>query len=369
MPINEQERISELHSYKILDSLPERDVDDLVELAAAICNTPVSFVSFIDSTRQWFKSKKGVDLTEVPITDTICQHLLHDPGEVLVINDTSKDDRLKNNPFICGKPPVRFYAGAPIASPNGHVIGSICIVDHKPRKITNTRKKALMLLAKKAMDLLETRKQLIEKTDRIAFNAITFNKIADQAPGAIYQFEINPEGKMLISFLSKGIINLHEHHIAKDLIAHPELLFKVILDEDQEMVNKSFQESYKMLSDWQVEYRVKAKDGSIKWHWGIARPERMPNGTVVWYGTIQDITEKKEYVNSLEQMLFDISHVMRRPISTMAGLTHVLQLENSNISTLTEYIEKLKSISSELDKYTRTLNEKYSAIKLKFTGK
>ena len=115
--MNEQNRLQELKSYKILDTLPEKELDELAEIASVICDTPISLVSFIDEKRQWFKARKGIEAQETPREDAFCQHTLQTPKEVLVVNDPLNDERFKNNPLVLGNPHIRFYAGAPLETP------------------------------------------------------------------------------------------------------------------------------------------------------------------------------------------------------------------------------------------------------------
>ncbi|MEO6454425.1 MAG: GAF domain-containing protein, partial [Ginsengibacter sp.] len=178
--MNEQERVAELKRYKILDTPSEQELDELVEIASAICGTPISLITFIDDTRQWFKAKKGVeDIQEVPREISLCQHVLHYSKSVLVAEDTLHDERFKNNPMVTGNPYIRFYAGAPLKSPNGHVIGTLCVIDNKAHNINEDQKRALVLLAKKVMDYLETRNILLEQSDKIEFNASRLKKLTD----------------------------------------------------------------------------------------------------------------------------------------------------------------------------------------------
>ncbi|QCR23573.1 PAS domain-containing protein [Pontibacter sp. SGAir0037] len=362
--MSEENRLKELNAYQILDTLPEQELDELAEIASAICDTPISLMSFIDDRRQWFKAKKGINIAETPRQDAFCQHALHNPKEVLVVVDPLNDDRFKNNPLVLGSPYIRFYAGAPLETPTGNVLGTLCVIDDKPREISENQKKALKLLAKKAIDYLEFRKILLEQGDRIELSAARLKKLTDLAPGAIYQFEMTANGKMSFTFLSKGIAEIHPDLDPEELKQKPELGFGAIHPEDLPVVQQSIQESFIHLTSWDMEYRVVSKNGTISWHWANANPEKQEDGTVVWYGTFQDITDRKEYIKALEQILHDISHVMRRPVATMLGLTSAIEKEVLNEKTLLEYLKHIKTVSKEMDDYIRALNDVYHSIKL-----
>jgi hypothetical protein len=357
--MDEQKRLLELLDYKILDTPPEKDLDELAEIASAICDTPMSLLTFIDDKRQWFKAVKGMSDKETLRQDSFCQHTLNKPKDVLVVEDPLNDERFRNNPYVLGSPHIRFYAGAPLETARGHVLGTLCIIDSKPHEISGNQRKALQLLAKKAMEYLNTRKLLIEQGEKIESNAKLLKNLTDQAPGTIFQFEMSPEGHIAFPFVSEGISRLHARLTPEVVKRQPEKVFDVIHEDDQAKVHSSIRDALTTLVPWNVEFRVRAANGTVAWYWVNARPERKDNGTVVMYGTFQDITDRKEYEEALEQMTFDISHVLRRPVTTMLGLTSMIEKETLDEGLLRQYMGHLKSVSAEMDSFTRKLNAVY----------
>ena len=158
VPVDDEQRLEDLYSYNLLDSKPEDDYDDLVELAGYICGCPISLITLIDKDRQWFKSKRGMDNSETSRKDSFCSHAILN-NEIMTVVDASVDERFHDNPLVTGKPGIRFYAGSPIISAAGYKLGTICVIDHKPKTLTAEQQKALTQLAKQVSRLLELRKK------------------------------------------------------------------------------------------------------------------------------------------------------------------------------------------------------------------
>ena len=163
VPENESLRLATLSSYDVLDTAPEVSFDEITELAAEILQCPVSFIEFMDADRQWFKSKYGLpdDYVETPRDIAICNTVICQ-GDLLYVPDLSDDDRFKNNPLVESEPNIRFYAGAPLITPNGQAIGTICSVDFEKRDLSINQREALRKLSKQVMAQLELRRTLIE---------------------------------------------------------------------------------------------------------------------------------------------------------------------------------------------------------------
>lgn len=367
--MNEQYRLTDLRDYRILDTPPEQELDEIAELASAICDTPISLISFVDENRQWFKARKGLAATETPRSDSFCQHALQTPQEVLVVRDPLGDARFKDNPLVLDDPHIRFYAGAPLETPQGNVLGTLCIIDNQPRDITENQKRALKLLAKKTMDYLETRKLLIEQGDQIELSARRLKRLSDLTPGVIYQYEIASDGRESFPFVSKGVTAIHPTLSPKKLRTHPEEAFRVIHPDDLASVRASIRQSRTNLTNWSKEYRVVSANGESVWYWGNAKPEQKDDGTVVWYGTLQNISERKDYVKTLEQILFDISHTLRRPVATMLGLTNMIETQSLDEATLRTFAKHLKTVSEEMDCHIKKLSQAYSEIQLRMMSR
>jgi hypothetical protein len=156
----EHERIEALKEYNILDSISEKEYDDITKLASEICRTPVSLISLIDDTRQWFKSNHGLSVRETPREFAFCTHTIQNPSQVFVVPDSRIDARFADNPLVTGDPHVIFYAGAPLVDSNGFALGSLCVIDHSPNALSETQIFALKILADNVVTLMENRKSI-----------------------------------------------------------------------------------------------------------------------------------------------------------------------------------------------------------------
>jgi GAF domain-containing protein len=157
----EKKRLNVLWQYDVLDSVPEGVFDDLTELAARICEAPIALISLVDENRQWFKSKVGVTINETSRDISFCARAIQQDG-LFIIPDATQDARFANNPLVTSDPKIRFYAGAPLITPDGHALGTLCVIDKVPRELRNDQQQALLVLARHVMTQLELRRHARE---------------------------------------------------------------------------------------------------------------------------------------------------------------------------------------------------------------
>ena len=164
--IKEEERLNLLESYAILDTLPEEEYDNVTLIASQICDTPIALIGFIDNDRQWFKSFVGLNMTEIDRDLSICGHAINDPYNVMIVPDARNDVRFFDNPAVTGETNVVFYAGVPLVNDNGIPLGTLCVIDNKPKTLTDAQIASLKALSQQTMKLLELRlnKLQLEKT-------------------------------------------------------------------------------------------------------------------------------------------------------------------------------------------------------------
>ena len=188
IPHNEKARLSALKSYQVLDTLPESEFDDITQIASEICGTPIALISLIDEKRQWFKSRVGLDAAETPREISFCGHAINEPDRIFEIQDSREDARFKDNPLVEDEPNVIFYAGSPLVDPSGHVLGTLCVIDHEPNNLNDGQKRALKSLGRQVVKQLVLRKELAE----VEKNKSLFQTMIEDAGD--YVFETNHNG-------------------------------------------------------------------------------------------------------------------------------------------------------------------------------
>lgn len=187
--LHEQERLAALCAWRVLDTDAEAGFDELTELASRLCGTPIALVSLVDQDRQWFKSRVGLDAEETPRDVAFCSHAIQD-SVTMVVEDTELDARFASNPLVVGDPNIRFYAGAPLVDSCGHALGTLCVIDRKPRKLNEEQLLALELLSNQVIRLMELRKSNWE----LAENLERARCIADLLPICSHCHAVRKEG-------------------------------------------------------------------------------------------------------------------------------------------------------------------------------
>ena len=155
LPADEAARLAVLHSFAVLDTPREARFDELARLAAEATGMPLAFVSLVDEQRQWFKAAHGADLESTPREVAFCAHALLKPDELLVVDDATADPRFRDNPFVTGAPGLRAYAGAPLVGSDGQPLGTLCVLDVRPRRLGDQQLAALEILSRQVVAQLE----------------------------------------------------------------------------------------------------------------------------------------------------------------------------------------------------------------------
>ncbi|MGH1392963.1 MAG: GAF domain-containing protein [Trichormus sp.] len=295
----EQERLAALHQYEILDTEPEEAYDNLAHLAAFICGTSIALVNFIDEHRQWFKAKLGLDVGEMPRHVGFC-YLCQEQQDIVVIPDALADDRLATNPIVNSYPCGRFYAGVPLFSPQGQMLGTLCVIDQQPKQLSQQQIDALIALSRLVIDQLELRR----KTADIAQMS---EKLLNQEQAARRESEVvSHHISNILESITDGFFALDQRwrftyvnsQAAKLLQRNQtELLGKNIWETFPEVSNTSFEREYHRAITEQTSIEFEEFYPPLdKWFALHAYPSK--NGLSVYF---QDITEKHRTASALQE--------------------------------------------------------------------
>ena len=282
---NEAARLAALRRYAVLDTPPEQEFDDLTRLAALICGTPIALVSLIDENRQWFKSAFGLQIREIPRDTAFSAHAVLEPG-VLVVRDALDDERFRDNPFVTGESKIRFYAGAPLLTPEGYPLGTLCVYDRVPRDLTADQIEALQALARSVVAQLELRRGITDLS-----NAIRERRLAEEELDQLFTLSLDMFAIAGFDGYFKRLNPSWEKTLgipASELLAKPYIDF--VHPDDREATLAEAKRLLEGLEIVSFENRYRCGDGTYVWILWNATPSREQR---VIYAAARDITLRK----------------------------------------------------------------------------
>ncbi|RYJ45008.1 ATP-binding protein [Flavobacterium beibuense] len=348
IPANEKERLEALHDYNILDTFSEEEFDDIVHLASYIYKTPIALVSFIDEKRQWYKAKKGMDVSELPREETFCQHVIMQ-DDLVEVPDATKHPIFKDNPNVTGDFGVRFYAGVPLKSSEGYNIGTICVVDTVVKEIDDDQRKALKILAHHVMNQVEIRKRNLEIRKR---NSNLREEVARMAKKELesvnrelesYKIALDETSGVIIFDKEGKITFVNDTTCSITKFKRKELIGKSIKDTKTAYGNTgAFSNLWNTINSgavWRNEVNSETKDGKQYWVEVVVVPFLDSKGIPFKFVEIaNDITDRKAVEAELikakeiaEKAIFvkdsfmaNMSHEIRTPMNAIIGFTDLL---------------------------------------------
>lgn len=358
IPDNEEARLEELASYSVLDTPPEQAYDDIVALAARLLNVPTALVSLVDESRQWFKARVGLDATETSREVSFCGHAVAD-GELLLVPDATKDIRFVDNPLVMGDPLIRFYVGAPLRTPSGHVLGTLCALDQVPRAPTPDQVEALEMLARQVVSQLELRRGLAEAR-RAREESEHANQRAERSEAARHRFfelsrdllciadfdgyyrELNPAWTRTLGFS------------LEELKSRPFLEF--FHPDDREATRREAERIASAGdSTYSFENRHITKAGDYRWLVWSAAADR-ERGLLM--AVARDTTKHRQERDALKaaklqaesanraksKFLANMSHELRTPLNSVIGFTNVLLRNKRGVlaSRELDFLQRIK---------------------------
>lgn len=343
LPGDESARLEALAQYHVLDTPPEQAFDDLVQLAARICETPIALISLIDDRRQWFKAKEGIDATETPRDIAFCAHAILDKTQAFIVQDAAQDERFHDNPLVTSPPAIRFYAGVPLVTQNGHALGTLCVIDRKPRQLTPSQESALRVLAQHVMALLEGRVQqdhLKRSDQRLSFLEL----LVEQTHEPIWM--LNPSAGFRVQYVNQATCR-HLGYLESELhtMSVPDW------DPDFSIARcEQLWQQLKYLKTATFETRHRRKTGQI------VPVEVTANyvcivGTEYCAGTIRDISERRrleeqvrqaQKLESIGRLAGGIAHDFNNLLTATLGYSDLLLRQLPPDQTLHRYAQQIK---------------------------
>lgn len=285
IPINDEERLKTLREYEVLDTLQEKQLDEITEAVALICNCKIALISLIDKDRQWFKSKHGIDADETPRDVSYCGHAITG-DDLFIVEDAELDERFCDNPLYLNEPHVKFYAGAPLIAPNGHRIGTLCVIDSETKTLDDKQKQILKVLAKQVITFLEARR-LTRQQFKNKLELESYKRGLDS-----HAIIARTDTRGKITFVNDKFCDISQ-------FSRDELIGK-----DHRIISSGFhsKEFFKEMwtsissgSIWRAEICNKAKDGSLYWVDTIITPLMDNKGNIHEFMAFRyDITSRKQ---------------------------------------------------------------------------
>lgn len=355
LPENENERLNALYELDLLDTPREQEFDDIAKIAAQVCQVPIAIVGLIDAERQWYKAAVGIDATEVPREISFCSHAMLDSENLTLVNDACQDKRFANSPVVLGEPHIRFYAGAPLTTPEGLVLGTLCVVDFHSRTLSEEQRESLSALARQVMLQIKLRRAL--KT--AAKTSQQLNIITESVPALIghldatgrYSF-CNPKytewwgieratiiGKTPRAALGDAVADLLEPYMARSFAGEP-VSFELPMHDNRVL---------------DVHYV----------------PQLQGTQVVGVFVLANDVSEHKRIEQMKNEFVSSVSHELRTPLTSISGALGLIVNQS-----LGEVPEQYKSLLDIAYKNSRRLTllindlldmEKLLAGKMQFT--
>ncbi|MFD0766975.1 GAF domain-containing protein [Mucilaginibacter lutimaris] len=360
MNYNEQQRLTAVERFKNLDEGIATDLNDIVALVSQICGTPVALVTLLDNEIQWFKAAVGTDITNTPVGISFCTTTIQQDG-INIIKDMEKDERHSQNPLVTGNPNVRFYAGAPLITKDGYAVGSLCVVDMQPRDLSQHQQKALQVMSKQVVNLMELnwglkvmedqRNKELEQAEAIAESELKLKAIFDSSKDTHLLIDKNFEVMAFNKSASSFIHTTYGHVLMNG---------DNLLDySDPKIVGQLKKYCKAAMNGRSVkrEWHIMAGTPYSCWMNTTFVPVRNKTGEVIGVAlNSTDITHHKKqeaYINVQNEALNRIaiiqSHELRRPVASLLGIMDLIKMENVDFN----YFDMMELTVNELDEKIR----------------
>ncbi|MGI4791124.1 MAG: HD domain-containing phosphohydrolase [Janthinobacterium lividum] len=329
---SEESRLTALHSYHILDTLPEKYFDDIVRLVSQICDVPAALISLSDTDRQWFKAKVGFDRTQITREMSFCAYAL-EKNDLFIVPDTALDTRFAENPLVTDSPNVRFYAGAPLLTPEGHALGTLCAIDVKPRTLTPDQQESLVILSRHVMAQFELPRQsaaqdkLMQDRRKVTERLRLLEAAVEKANDVILITEAEPfdsPGPRIV-YVNPAFTRMTGYTAEEVLGKTPRILQGP--DTDPE-VNAKIRAKLEKWQPMQVEVLNYRKDGTKFWSELNIAPIANKRGWYThWISIQRDVTARRADREKLDQTNIELECRVQERTSALASANAALQAE------------------------------------------
>jgi signal transduction histidine kinase/CheY-like chemotaxis protein len=322
--LSEQQRIQAVRAANILDTARETAFDELVKLAASICQVPIALISIVDEDRQWFKASVGLAVCETSREVSFCTHAIKNPHDLLEVVDSMKDERFKNNPLVIADPHIRFYLGCPLVDAQGFALGTLCVIDYQPRQLLNHQRESLQLIARQIMRLMSLRNQgknvaiwhdIAEKDrhqaqlrEQLQESVRRFDLVASGADIGIWETRLDPLtwekniNAELPFYWSPRIAHLLGYQPG-EFPPRLEPWLNALHPDDVAATLSAVNDCLAFGVPYNVEYRLKTKQDIYRWFHATGEAERDEQGRPVrMAGSMADITGRKNVEQLVEHM-------------------------------------------------------------------
>ena len=335
IPDNEDNRLESLYSYNILDSLPEEEYDSITRLAAQICEVPIALISLVDKDRQWFKSKVGIEVDETTRDISFCQYAIM-TSNLFEVEDARQDERFADSPLVIGEPTIVFYAGIPIDDKRGNNLGTLCVIDRHPKKLSEKQIQLMNELSVITKNLILLRYQNLEFKVYKKFFDYSLDMLCVAGTDG-YLKRTNPAFTKILGWTEE------------ELKSKP--FFEFIHEDDVESTNREVEKLAKGVSTIAFKNRYQKKDGNYVWMDWTSVPDPVSGELFAVAHDITELIETNEKLNMAihhkEIFLSNMSHEVRTPMNAIKGFTELLQ-STSLDEEQRDYLDTIAQASDSL---------------------
>lgn len=313
IPENEAERLQTLRELCVLDTESEERFDALTRVAQALFQVPIALVSLVDADRQWFKSRQGLDVSETPRRISFCGHTILTP-DVMLIADTLDDTRFADNPLVTAAPDIRFYAGAPLVMPNGHRIGTLCLIDRRPRAMTPDDVARLKDLASSVVREFN-RGRLLASQEALRASEANLQAVLNTAVDGIITIDemgiiqtVNPAARRIFGYEAAAMVGQN---------------VRMLMPPPYHDAHDGYLDNYRRTRDPKIigigrQVVGRRSDGTI-FPLELAVAEMQGDGPRHFVGTVRDVSERIRMEQMKSEFVSTVSHELRTPLTSIRG--------------------------------------------------